>query len=232
MLKLIRIMSFILLILLPFPILAGTGLPVEQRDAIQVVQSAIEQSLNVLRQDPERARQDPNFSLEVIREKMLPVIDVEGMVRLILARHWRNATQQQQERLVIAFQETMLLTYGSQLGRYLDREVNIIPRRSRQDERMAVVYSEIVLGSGQPNLVVQYRLRPVDGLWRIFDVEAEGLSLVNNFRTVFNAEINQNGIERLLERLESADGSLVEEVISGYFKPPHWALHLIRIDHG
>jgi phospholipid transport system substrate-binding protein len=185
----------------------------DRADALDVVSGAIDRTLTSLRADRDRAQTDPDFVLTVIRREVLPAIDVEGMVRLILARHWRDGTEEQQARLVAAFRETMLNTYGRQLGGYLDQEVILVPRRSRQDDRMAVVYTEIVLGGGQPNLAVQYRLRPVEGDWRIFDVEAEGLSLVTNFRNAFNTEINRNGLERLIERLEAGDRSLMDEVV-------------------
>jgi phospholipid transport system substrate-binding protein len=62
-------------------------------------------------------------------------------------------------------------------------------------------------------VVVNYRLRPVEGEWRVFDVEAEGLSFVGNFRTQFNTEISRNGLDALIGRLEAGDRSLIEEVI-------------------
>lgn len=192
---------------------SSVSLADDRADALGVVAGAIDRTLTSLRTERDRAQSDPDFVLAVIRREVLPVIDVEGMVRLILARHWRDGTEEQQARLVVAFRETMLNTYGRQLGGYLDQEVIVVPRRSRQDERMAVVYTEIAVGGGQPNLTVQYRLRPVNGAWRIFDVEAEGLSLVTNFRNAFNTEINRNGLESLIERLEAGDRSLMDEVV-------------------
>ena len=78
---------------------------------------------------------------------------------------------------------------------------------------MAVVATEIEVGRGQPNIVVNYRLRPVDGVWKVFDVEAEGLSFVGNFRTTFNTEIGRDGLDALIARLEAGDRSLIDEVI-------------------
>ena len=78
---------------------------------------------------------------------------------------------------------------------------------------MAVVATEVVMGSGQSNIQVNYRLRPVNGDWKVFDVEAEGLSFVGNFRTRFNEEINRDGLDALIERLEDGDQELIEEAV-------------------
>jgi phospholipid transport system substrate-binding protein len=76
-----------------------------------------------------------------------------------------------------------------------------------------VVATEIEACRGQPNIVVNYRLRPVEGDWRVFDVEAEGLSFIGNFRTSFNTEIGRHGLDALIERLEAGDRTLIEEAI-------------------
>lgn len=206
-----RIQSVLAGILLLFASVSGAT--VQAAEPIELVEAAIERVLDTLRADEARAQSDPGFVLQVIEEEILPLVDIEGMARLILARHWRDATPEQRGRFTEAFRNTLLNAYGVRLADYLDRRVVVIPRRSRQDDRMAVVATEIEVGRGQPNLVVNYRLRPVDGEWKVFDVEAEGLSFVGNFRTSFNTEIGRHGLDALIARLEAGDRSLIDEVI-------------------
>jgi len=187
--------------------------PLQAAQSIQLVENAINGVLETLRADQTRAESDPAFVLEVIEREVFPLVDVDGMARLILARHWRDADAGQRERFTVAFRDTLLNAYGVRLADYLDRNVVVIPRRSREDDRMAVVATEIEVGRGQPNLVVNYRLRPVDGQWKVFDVEAEGLSFVGNFRSHFNTEINRDGLDALILRLEAGDRSLIEETL-------------------
>ena len=169
--------------------------------------------METLRAEEARAAAEPEFVLDVIESEIMPLVDFDGMARLILARHWRDASPAQRERFTEAFRNTLLQSYGVRLADYLDRRVVVVPRRSRQDDRMAVVSTEIEMGRGQPNIVVNYRLRPVGGDWRVFDVEAEGLSFVGNFRTSFNTEIGRHGLDALIARLEAGDRSLIEEII-------------------
>jgi phospholipid transport system substrate-binding protein len=187
--------------------------PLQAAQPTQLVETAINGVLETLRADQVRAQNEPAFVLEVIEREVFPLIDIDGMARLILARHWRDADSVQRERFTAAFRDTLLNAYGVRLAEYLDRNVVVIPRRSREDERMAVVATEIEVGRGQPNLIVNYRLRPVDGEWKVFDVEAEGLSFVGNFRSHFNTEINRHGLDALILRLEAGDRSLIEETL-------------------
>ncbi|WP_017926019.1 phospholipid-binding protein MlaC [Thioalkalivibrio sp. HL-Eb18] len=198
-----------LLLLLALPGAAQADNPTE------IIKQSIDEVYEKLRANEDRAQEDPDFVIGVIEDKILPGVDVEGMSRLVLARHWRDASSEQRERFTEAFKNTLLQAYGVQLADHLDKDIRVIERRSRQDDRMAVVATEIVMGSGQSNLQVNYRLRPVNGEWKVFDVEAEGLSFVGNFRNRFNEEINRNGLDALIERLEDGDRELVDDAMEG-----------------
>ncbi|WP_018947399.1 phospholipid-binding protein MlaC [Thioalkalivibrio sp. AKL17] len=195
-------------------LLLATLAPAAQAESpAQMMERSVDEVYKVLRENEDRAQEEPEFVIEVLREYVLPHVDVDGMARLVLARHWRDASDEQRERFTEAFTTTLLQVYGVQLADHLDKEVRIIERRSREDDRMAVVASEIVMGSGQSNLQVNYRLRPVNGEWKVFDVEAEGLSFVGNFRSRFGDEIASNGLEELIARLEDGDEELIEEAV-------------------
>lgn len=212
MLSKLRIQWLLLLVAgLWFLAVASVGAQAQASSPEQKIETAMQQLLTTLRADPERARAEPAFVLQTIEQEIVPLLDIEGMSRLVLARHWRDATPEQQQRFTRAFYDTLLHSYGVRLADYLDHEVIMVPRRSRQDERMAVVATEVVVGRGQPNLMINYRLRPVDGEWKVFDVEAEGLSFVGNFRTSFNEVINQSGLDALITRLEAGDRELLEQ---------------------
>ena len=180
-------------------------------ETVALIEQASQQVFQTLREDPERTRNDPDFLYEVVEEIILPIIDFGGVSRLILARHWRTATPEQRERFVNAFRGMLVRTYALQMADHLDKDIRVLPNRSNQDERMAQVATEIVMGQGQSNLSVIYSLRPVDGEWKVFDLTVEGLSLVGNFRTNFGAEVERQGLDRLIARLEQGDESLIED---------------------
>ncbi|MCG5500666.1 MlaC/ttg2D family ABC transporter substrate-binding protein [Ectothiorhodospira lacustris] len=183
------------------------------QDPVKLVEQTSAQVLNKLRKDPERTRNDPDFLYGLVDDIILPILDFQGMSRLILARHWRTATPEQRERFVDAFQNTLMRTYTLQMAEHMDKDIRVLPHRSRQDERMASVATEIVMGQGRSNIPVIYSLRPVDGEWKVFDLTVEGLSFVTNFRTNFGAEVERHGLDALIERLEAGDESLIEEAV-------------------
>ena len=60
---------------------------------------------------------------------------------------------------------------------------------------------------------VNYSLRQTDNGWKAYDVQIEGVSYVKSFRTDFGSEIDQKGLEAVIQRLE-------QQVASGTVKKP------------
>ncbi len=54
---------------------------------------------------------------------------------------------------------------------------------------------------GKPPLAVNYSFWLNGGAWNAYNVSVDGLSLVHLFRTEFDREINQTGLDALIEWL-------------------------------
>jgi phospholipid transport system substrate-binding protein len=63
------------------------------------------------------------------------------------------------------------------------------------------VRTEVKRRSGQP-VPVSYTLHATPGGWKAWDVTIEGISYVRNFRNDVGTEVDQTGLQALIERLE------------------------------
>ena len=64
-----------------------------------------------------------------------------------------------------------------------------------------------ILTKQDQEIPVAYRMLRHGDRWLIYDVNAEGVSLVSNYRTQFNAIIRTSSYDELLKRM----GSRIEE---------------------
>ena len=54
-------------------------------------------------------------------------------------------------------------------------------------------------------------MRPIDGAWRIYDVNIEGVSLVANYRSQFNDILSKDSPDVLIERVRSKNKAQEKE---------------------
>lgn len=139
---------------------------------------------------------------ELVDKNMLPYFDTAYAAQLVLAKYWRDATPEQRKRFVDAFYQSMLQNYGEALLDFTPDRLKILPFQGNTEDKVVTVRTEVRRDNGS-RVPVNYSLRKTDNGWRAYDVQIEGVSYVKSFRTDFGSEIQQKGLEAVIQRLES-----------------------------
>jgi phospholipid transport system substrate-binding protein len=171
--------------------------------APQALMEQVSQSL--LRElDADRAayRKDPARLRALVDKYLLPNFDTEFAARRVLGKHWTTATPEQRTRFINAFVGTLMAEYGDALLEFTGDRLKILPFRGDPAATTATVRTLVRRDDGT-EVPVNYSLRGTPGGWKAWDVTIEGISYVKNFQTDFGAEINDKGLEHLIERLET-----------------------------
>jgi len=69
------------------------------------------------------------------------------------------------------------------------------------------VQTKIIRPQGGADILVDYRLRQIDGNWKVIDLIIERVSLVSNFRSQFQEVMANGGIEKLLQLLREKNAA-------------------------
>ena len=168
----------------------------------EIVRITSEKLLEVLKKDSEKFKNDHRDMRRVVDEILLPVIDFDAFSKLILGHNWRKATSTQRRRFIKEFKGMLIRTYTKYLVDYSGTQVKLIPnkRETRRDPKRRVVFTE-VSQPGKPPLAVNYSFWLNGGAWKAYNVSVDGLSLVHLFRTEFDREIDQKGLDAVIDRL-------------------------------
>src|SRR3984957_1421123 len=145
---------------------------------------------------------DPGKLDALVANVLLPNFDTEYAARLVLGQTWRTATPEQRKRFVDAFYHSLLRNYGAALVDFTADRFVVLPYKADPGDTMATVRTEVKKSSGD-KVAVNFSLRKTDGVWKAWDVVIEGISYVKSFRTDFGAEIQQKGLDEVINRLET-----------------------------
>lgn len=180
--------------------LASATVPTDKPDAL--VKALTEEVLEVLRNDDKLRNGDASRAVEAIEQIVLPHFDLRRMTMLAVGRDWRNASEEQRERLVQSFYQMLVRTYSNALTEYRNQTVGFRPLRMSPEDRTVRVQTEVHQPGGQP-VQVDYMMERSGEGWKVFDVVIAGVSLVTNYRGTFAQEIRANGIDGLIRALET-----------------------------
>lgn len=150
---------------------------------------------------------DPGFHGEakkrerrrLLRQTILPRFDFEEMARRSLGAHWRRRTREEQREFVRIFTDLLEKAYLGRIESYNNEK--FIYTGEKIDQNYAEVASKIHTSKGE-EFKINYKLHQVGNEWKIYDVVAEDISLVNNYRSQFNRVITRSSYEELVSRMK------------------------------
>ena len=145
-------------------------------------------------------RKDPARINALVDRILLPHFDTSYSARLVLGRHWTPATPEQRQRFIDGFYHALLTNYGTALLDFTGDRLKVFPYKGDAAATNATVRTQVRKDDGS-TVAVNYSLRRTDK-WMAWDVIIEGISYVKSFRDDFGAEIDQKGLDAVIERLE------------------------------
>ncbi|MEE8109089.1 MAG: ABC transporter substrate-binding protein [Gammaproteobacteria bacterium] len=174
----------------------------------------VAEALNLLDQETKTRRaelkNDKQALYTVIDDILLPRFDRKFAAQLVLARHWRSASDEQKTRFIEAFYATLVHRYADGVLQFNLDKMKILSFRGDEPEKRTVVKTTVLLDDGT-EVPVHYAMVERPQGWLMYDVKIEGISYVRNFRAEFNSEINATGLDAVIQRLEEEAAANPEE---------------------
>jgi len=177
---------------------------INTQDPSALVQTAAEAILKDLDANREAYKKDPEKIRQLVDTHLLPHFDVQYAARMVLGKHWKDATPDQRERFIKAFYQSMLSNYGNALADFTAGKMKVLPSKADTDAERATVRTEIRRSNGQP-VPVNYSMHKTAEGWKAWDVTIEGISYAKSFRDDFGSEIDQKGLDAVIDRLQRGD---------------------------
>ena len=156
-----------------------------------------------INENKETLENDEIFLKNKIDELVIPKFDILLMSKIVLGKsNWQSMNTSQQDRFVSAFRGLMIKTYMKSLTAFDGEKIKFLPYIKGKRSDLAKVKSVYLLNEGE--IGVNYRLKlNSEGLWKVFDVSFDGISLLKNYRSDFRNHITNHGINHLISELES-----------------------------
>ena len=168
----------------------------------QLVQKITTDVLAAVKSDKQLAAGDKEKAVKLAEEKVLPYIDFEYATRLAVGRSWRQASPEQQKKLVNEFRNMLVRTYSNSISGYEGQTLKVLPSRGKGDNGAdeSTVRTQFVRAGGQP-LPIDFQMHKAGSAWKVYDIVVEGVSLVLTYRSEFDAIVKQQGIDGLIKTL-------------------------------
>jgi phospholipid transport system substrate-binding protein len=135
-----------------------------------------------------------------IREVISERFDFEEMAKRSLARYWKQRTQEEHKEFVPLYTDLLERTYIRKIESYTDEK--FVYGEESIDGNFAIVRTKVITIKNV-DVPIEYRMLNEKGVWLVYDVIVEGVSLVNNYRNQFNEIMHSGSYEDLIRKLRN-----------------------------
>jgi len=151
-----------------------------------------------------------------VEDIVSPVFDFAGMTRLALGKNnWGKFTAAQREEFSKLFVKRLKESYGRRIADYGGEKVFFkppLPLKTPKGRKPAkqpsggprIVHVPVEIVSESRRWTILHKFRRIGEVYRIYDVEIEGVSILKSYRSQFNDVLRRGSPEDLLARLRKS----------------------------
>ena len=166
----------------------------------QLMLSTTNKVIDVIKNDKDIQSGNLKKLSEAVKEIMLPHIDLDRMSHSVLGQYWEKASSNQRETFKTEFATLISKLYSAHLSVYHNQTVKLELPQENTNSTDTLLTMLISQSDNFPDKV-HFSLGKVGDEWKIYDINAEGVSLITAYRGQFLPLAKQSGMDVLIQKL-------------------------------
>ena len=171
-----------------------------------LMQQASDKLFADIKNNQAKIKKDPNYLRTIVRNDLLPYVQVNYAGSLVLGSHFKSTTPEQREKFFKAFSDFIEQAYAQVLTAYTDQNIQIEPAKEVGDKNLVSIRVNIMQIGGQAPIKLDFKWRKNSktGEWQAYDMVAEGVSMVVTKQNEWSGILRQQGIDALTAQIQKS----------------------------
>ena len=171
-----------------------------------LMQQASDKLFADIKNNQAKIKKEPNYLRTIVRNDLLPYVQVNYAGSLVLGSHFKSTTPEQREKFFKAFSDFIEQAYAQVLTAYTDQNIQIEPAKEVGDKNLVSIRVNIMQNGGQAPIKLDFKWRKNSktGEWQAYDMVAEGVSMVVTKQNEWSGILRQQGIEALTAQIQKS----------------------------
>ncbi|HZC67561.1 MAG TPA: ABC transporter substrate-binding protein [Nitrospirales bacterium] len=170
----------------------------------EAVRKSVDEVIRILEDPAWKKPEKKEERRKLLEQTIAQRFNFQEMARRTLGAEWAKRTPEEQKEFAGSFQTLLANTYLGRIENYTGEKVQYL--KEMTDGEYAEVQTKI--DNGKTAIDITYKLESVSGDWRVYDVIAEGTSLVQNYREQFKRILSKQSFAELSSQLRKKSESI------------------------
>lgn len=154
-----------------------------------------------------------SIDLETKKHKVSGMVQkylgIHELAKRTLGIYWKQASHEELAKFEQLYVQLLENTYLNRIGDYSGGRVDFLQERIKDDK---AILDTLVIND-KMEIPVQYKMVLKEGLWEIYDVSIEGVSLIRSYRSSYGEIVRKDGFAGLFAQMEKklSEASMMEK---------------------
>ncbi len=167
---------------------------------LETLKPPIDKVLRILKDPQYQDASQKSLQRDIIFETVRGLFDFQIITKLALGKYRKSFTPEQLKSLTDVFTTLLGRTYINKMLTEFKNEKVIYLAEDLLTEKKAFVKTLVMRKRG--DMAINYSMRLRNGVWSVYDVRVEGVSLIKNYRTQFSQILFKKKPEALIKKLQ------------------------------
>jgi phospholipid transport system substrate-binding protein len=168
-----------------------------------IVQHASEATFARILEVKQREKGSSQAYNKIMEEELLPIVSYQFAAYKVLGSHARSMSKAELNEFVEVFREYLMSNYANLMAEYDGQTVEFFPVEVTSKTKEVAVRGVLNNDNG-PSTNLLFKMRKMrSGDWKVYDILAEGISMLDAKRTEFSPIIRTQGTAALIEQLKN-----------------------------
>jgi len=174
-----------------------------QLDPHQVLSLATDKTFTSIKNQQISLASDPKLMRKIMDQELMPYVDYEFCAFKVLGKYFRSMQKEELSAFAELFREYLIATYATTLSVYHNQTLELEPFRG-VTEQSDVTIKGLIKESGRPDINIAFKLRKNSRThsWLIYDMVAEGISLVSSKQSEFGPMLRTEGVAYVMAKMK------------------------------
>lgn len=168
-----------------------------------MLDNVTQEMLKALRNEHISPDANGNRVVGIINRVLVPHVDSVSMAKWVVGRNgWFRATPSQRDNFTREFKDLVIRTYAASLAAYNNQTIEYTAVKEDYTTKQRIIVSSVIREPGRDPISVAYRLVKQGDKWKVYDINIEGVSLLQGFKSQFAEDIQRNGIDSVINKIK------------------------------
>ena len=181
-----------------------TSTAIAETNPYVLMQQASDKLFSDIKANQGKIKQNPDYLRTIVRNDLLPYVQVNYAGSLVLGSHFKSTTPEQRDKFFKAFGDFIEQAYAQVLTAYSSQQIQIEPAKEIGDKNLVNIRVNIIQTGGAAPIKLDFKWRKNSktGEWQAYDMVAEGVSMVVTKQNEWSNILRQQGIDALTAQIQ------------------------------